>query len=104
MHGSYKERMKTKDKKKPSIMVPDLEDEPTRTSDEQKQDRKIIKRNMKRKAAIKSSTDAEKRSVAPIKRRLKNKGKLDMKKMMSETSAADEPRKKMKGLYGDWLG
>ena len=102
--SQLKERLKTKYKKKPDITVPDLEDEPTRTSDEQREDRKIIKRNKKRQAAKKASTDAEKKSVAPIKTRLKNKGKLNMQEMLSGATASDEPRKKIKGLYGDWLG
>jgi len=102
--SELKERLKTKYKKKPDITVPELEDEPTRTSDEQREDRKIIKRNKKRQAAKKASVDAEKESVAPIKRRLKNKGKLNMQEMLSGATASDEPRKKMKGLYGDWLG
>tara|TARA_Y100000590_G_C15437958_1_gene907722 strand:+ start:583 stop:894 length:312 start_codon:yes stop_codon:yes gene_type:complete len=102
--SELKERLKTKNKKKPDITVPELEDEPTRTSDEQREDRKIIKRNKKRQAAKKASVDAEKESVAPIKRRLKNKGKLNMQEMLSGATASDEPRKKMKGLYGDWLG
>ena len=102
--SELKERLKTKNKKKPDITLPELEDEPTRTSDEQREDRKIIKRNKKRQAAKKASVDAEKESVAPIKRRLKNKGKLNMQEMLSGATASDEPRKKMKGLYGDWLG
>ena len=99
-----KERLKTKKQKKPNIMLPELEDEPTRTSDEQREDREIIRQNKKAKSARKANRKSDMEQVAPIKRRLKNKGELNMQEMLSGATASDEPRKKMKGLYGDWLG
>ena len=99
-----KERLKTKKQKKPDIMLPELEDEPTRTSDEQREDREIIRQNKKAKSTRKANRKSDMKQVAPIKRRLKNKGKLNMQEMLSGATASDEPREKMKSLYGDWLG
>jgi len=104
MNQEYKNRLKTKNKKKPDITVPDLEDEPTLTADEQAEDRAIRKRGRKKKSVLRSNRKSDKEEASAMKAKLKRGGKKQMKSMLSNTSVPDEPQKKMENLYGDWLG